>query len=46
MAEDTRLAFLVGLDVADGSRRPAWYPGDEFETARKQTLEGGGGAGR
>jgi Zn-dependent M28 family amino/carboxypeptidase len=39
MAEDTRLAYLVGLDVADGSRRPAWYPGDEFEAARKQTLE-------
>jgi hypothetical protein len=33
MAEDARLAYLVGLDVANGARSPAWYPGDEFESA-------------
>ena len=35
MVEDDRLAYLVGLDVLNGSKPPAWYPGDEFEAARK-----------
>jgi hypothetical protein len=39
MVEDTRLAYLVGLDVANGTKRPAWYPGDEFEGVRKRSLE-------
>jgi Zn-dependent M28 family amino/carboxypeptidase len=39
MVEDDRLAYLVGLDVANGDRLPAWYPGDEFEAARKKALE-------
>ncbi len=34
MIEDARLAYRVGLDVANGARLPAWYPGDEFEAAR------------
>lgn len=46
MIEDTRLAYLVGLDVANGTKRPAWYPGDEFEAARKKTLEQSAGSGR
>jgi len=36
MVEDARLAYLVGLDVVNGTKRPAWYPGDEFEAARKK----------
>jgi hypothetical protein len=29
----------VGLDVATGAKLPAWFPGDEFEPARKKALE-------
>jgi Zn-dependent M28 family amino/carboxypeptidase len=39
MVEDARLVYLVGLDVANGAKLPAWYPGDEFEAARRKTLE-------
>ncbi len=39
MVEDTRLGYLVGLEVANGAGRPSWYPGDEFEAARKKSLE-------
>jgi Zn-dependent M28 family amino/carboxypeptidase len=46
MVEDVRLACLLGLDVANGTARPAWYPGDEFETARKKMLERSGGGAR
>ena len=42
MAEDTRLAYLVGLGVADGARPPAWRPGDEFEAVRQQSLSAAG----
>jgi len=38
--EDTRLGYLVGLAVANSAKLPAWYPGDEFEAARKKALEG------
>jgi Zn-dependent M28 family amino/carboxypeptidase len=38
MVEDDVLAYLVGLDVANGANLPAWYPGDEFEAARKKAL--------
>lgn len=41
MVEDARLAYLVGLGVANDTALPAWYAGDEFEAARKKTLEGG-----
>ena len=34
-AEDARLAFLLGLRVANAETMPAWTPGDEFEAARK-----------
>jgi Zn-dependent M28 family amino/carboxypeptidase len=44
MVEDARLAYLVALDVANGTTLPAWYPGDEFEAARKKTLGEGAGA--
>jgi len=46
MVEDTRLGFLVGLDVAQGAPLPAWRPGDEFEAVRKQSLEQAGAGGR
>ena len=43
MVEDARLAYRVGLEVANGAKLPAWYPGDEFEAARKKTMEAAGG---
>jgi Zn-dependent M28 family amino/carboxypeptidase len=42
MAEDVRLAYLVGLDVTNGTRWPAWYKGDEFEAARTRTMRAAG----
>ncbi|HEX5760102.1 MAG TPA: M28 family peptidase [Thermoanaerobaculia bacterium] len=42
MAEDARLGFFVGLDVAQGDRLPAWKPGDEFEAARQAALANAG----
>jgi hypothetical protein len=36
MVEDARLAYLVGLDVLNVAKRPAWYPQDEFEAARNK----------
>jgi Zn-dependent M28 family amino/carboxypeptidase len=39
MVEDDVLAYRVGLDVATGAKLPAWFPGDEFEPARKKALE-------
>jgi len=46
--EDVLLAYRVGLEVADGAKLPAWYPGTEFEAARKRMLEhaGAGGAAK
>jgi Zn-dependent M28 family amino/carboxypeptidase len=41
MVEDDVLAYRVGLDVANGAGLPAWYPGDEFEAARKQAMAAG-----
>ena len=37
--EDTQLGYVVGLEVANADKPPAWYKGDEFEAARKKTLE-------
>lgn len=36
--EDTRLYFWLGVRVANADKMPAWYPGDEFEAARKKAL--------
>lgn len=44
--EDTQLAYVVGLGVANSAKLPAWYKGDEFEAARKKTLEETPGGGR
>ena len=41
MVEDARLAYRVGLDVANRDQRPAWYPGDEFESARRNAAPRG-----
>jgi len=37
--EDARLAFWVGLIVANADAMPVWNAGDEFEAARKAALE-------
>jgi hypothetical protein len=34
MIDDARLAFLVGIAIAEADAMPAWKPGDEFEAAR------------
>lgn len=39
MVEDARLAFRVGLSVAERDELPAWTPGDEFEAIRKAALD-------
>ena len=36
--EDARLAFLLGLRVADADALPVWTRGDEFEAARIKAL--------
>jgi len=36
--EDARLAFLLGLRVANADDMPVWTPGDEFEAARIKAL--------
>jgi len=44
--EDTRLGYEVGLGVANADALPRWYPGDEFEPARRKALEDAAKAGR
>ena len=39
MLEDLQLSFYIGLEVANADTMPAWNPGDEFEAARKASLE-------
>jgi len=38
MVLDARLAFLVGLAVAEADDPPGWKPGDEFEAVRERAL--------
>jgi len=40
IAEDARAVFLVGHRVADLDEPPRWNAGDEFEAARKRSLQG------
>ena len=40
-AEDARLAFLLGIRLAGADAMPAWTKGDEFEAARKKSLDAG-----
>ena len=39
MLEDLRIAFLVGLEVAETEAKPSWNVGDEFEASRLEALE-------
>ena len=39
MVEDARLAFWVGLHVANTDHLPGWKPGDEFEGIRQRMLD-------
>jgi len=36
--EDVQALFQVGRDIAKSSDWPTWYPGNEFEAARKESL--------
>lgn len=38
MIQQARLAFLIGLRVANANDTPQWNKGDEFERARLKTL--------
>jgi Zn-dependent M28 family amino/carboxypeptidase len=38
LVEDARLAYRLGLAVADADRMLEWYPGDEFEDERARAL--------
>jgi len=38
LAEDARLGFMLAAAVANADVTPTWYPGDEFEAARKAAL--------
>src|SRR5581483_3030107 len=41
MVQQVRLAFWIGLRVANADETPKWNPGDEFERARLQSLSSG-----
>ena len=38
LAEDARLAFMLGAAVATADEAPTWYPGDEFADERAAAL--------
>ncbi len=38
MAQQAKLAFLIGLRVANANETPQWKKGDEFEQARLKSL--------
>jgi Zn-dependent M28 family amino/carboxypeptidase len=40
MAQDVRLLFRVGLEVANTDVWPSWYEGTEFRAVREAALEG------
>ena len=37
-AEDIQALYAVGEGIADSADWPTWYPGNEFEAARKESL--------
>jgi hypothetical protein len=39
-AEDSKLLFDVGADIANSAVWPAWKPGAEFKAIREQSLKG------
>ena len=42
MVEDVTALYEVGLEIIDSDEWPTWYEGNEFEAARKASLNGGG----
>ena len=38
LVDDTLVGFGAGLQIATANDKPAWYPGDEFEAARLESL--------
>ncbi len=38
LAEDARLGLALAMEVGGAATPPAWYPGDEFENARRRSL--------
>jgi Zn-dependent M28 family amino/carboxypeptidase len=42
LLDDARMAFWVGLSIANADAMPTWNPGDEFEAARKKALTAAG----
>lgn len=40
-AEDSKLLFDVGADLANGAAWPAWKPGAEFKSIREESLKSG-----
>jgi len=36
--EDVQALYEVGLGIAQSADWPTWYPGNEFEAARKESL--------
>ncbi|MBL8189008.1 MAG: peptidase M28, partial [Acidobacteria bacterium] len=38
MVQQAKLAFLIGLRVANATETPQWNKGDEFERARLKSL--------
>jgi Zn-dependent M28 family amino/carboxypeptidase len=41
LAEDARLGLALALEVGGSATPPAWYPGDEFDGARRRSMAGG-----
>ncbi|MFN4025300.1 MAG: M28 family metallopeptidase [Hyphomonas sp.] len=40
LEEDAQALFEVGLRIANSDAWPTWYPGNEFEAIRKESLAG------
>ena len=38
MVQDTRLYFMLGVDIGEADEMPRWTPGDEFEDDRQAAL--------
>ena len=39
LVQDAQLAFRLAAAITDADETPGWYPGDEFEAVRAQSLE-------
>ena len=38
--EDIQALYQVGREIANSADWPTWYPGNEFEATRKESLGG------